>query len=467
MESHIIFIFVFISAAIFLIAISISLYLLLNEKKLPETYDCYIFSIFWTPSSCGTKYSKKNECYQRIKQLGIEKYFTIHGLWPSALKGLNNSICNEGMENEIVPNFDSDKSYKNKLEHYWPGLYSNNTYLWKHEYNKHGYCYIKRHYLNFVDDYKKYFDKSIELFETGYRDLMEKMLPDSFGLYNVSKKKFKTLVKTKLNLADDKTFSLICNDNLNLLTEIYFIYDLNYKRTAQEKNQESCPDFFFVNFTDENKEPFWDKYDYYILAVQYSPNICVFKGQTCLDILKKKEYYKAGIHGLWPSHSSGYIPQDCNIGEDIEIKVNESQDYFENYILKYWFSLYNTDDYFLTHEYNRHGYCYNKRIGENETNYKLYLNKTLEVYHKFNFSRIFDDLVNELGKGEHCLKKNELIEKIEKKCKKNSFGLKCFNFKDKIYLEEIYFKFDQTFNLIDNITSNDDCITEDICLSVI
>ena len=134
-------------------------------------------------------------------------------------------------------------------------------------------------------------------------------------------------MKTRLNLTDDKTFSLICNDNLNLLTEIYFIYDLNYKRTAQEKNQESCPDFFFVNFTDENKEPFWYKYDYYILAVQYSPNICVFKGQTCLDILKKKEYYKAGIHGLWPSHSSGYIPQDCNIGEDIEIKVNESQDY--------------------------------------------------------------------------------------------------------------------------------------------
>ena len=49
---------------------------------------------------------------------------------------------------------------------------------------------IKRSHYNFKDDYKKYFEKTVKMFEDGYRNLMDKILPDLIGVYNVSKQKF-------------------------------------------------------------------------------------------------------------------------------------------------------------------------------------------------------------------------------------------------------------------------------------
>ena len=469
MEINILFLIVIISAAILLISISISVYLVLIDKKLPETYNCYIFSILWTPTSCETKYNKNYECFQKIKELNIEKYFTIHGLWPTSLEGIIEPPCNKDIKEEVVPNFDFDPDYKLKMGIYWPGLYNNNTHFWKHEYNKHGYCYMKRNYLNFIDDYKRYFDKGIELFEGGYRDLMENILPDSKGLYNISKAKFRSLLKySKFNLTDDKIYCLMCDNKTNLLSEIYFLYDLNFKPVKQKIHQENCKDFFLLNFTDETKLAVWEKYDFYVFSIQYSPNICVKKGNNCIEILKKKEQYKAGIHGLWPSYKSGVIPQECNLGEDIQIIVEYNKDYFDNYILKHWYSLYNTDDYFLTHEYNKHGFCYNKYIKESTDNFYIYLNKTMEIFFKYNFSYMFDNIIDNLEFGEQKIKKKDLLIMIEKLYPKNSFTLRCKEFqKDKLYLEEIQFKLDKNFEFITDANLTDSCYKDEIWFNVI
>ena len=466
MGKNIIFIIIIIGAAILLLSISIPLYLTLNKKKLPETYDCYLLSIFWTPSSCETKYKDNAECYQKIKDLGIEKYFTIHGLWPSTLEGIIPPPCNQGYENKTIqPDFDSNPEYNDKMSHYWPGLYNGDKSLWKHEYNKHGYCYMKRNYLNFIDDYQIYFNKTIEMFEEGYRYLMENIYPDSRGLRNVSKAKFKKMLKNSpMKLDNPSTFCLICNESLNLLTEIYFIFDLNFTRTKQENQQENCSDIFLLNFTDESKLNIWEKYDYYILAVEYCPNICVWKGKECYDILKQKKDYKIGIHGLWPSYTSGVIPKECNIGQDIEVEVDEDKEYYKNYILNHWYSLYNNNTYFLTHEYNTHGYCYNKRNNLDEYNYEYYLNKTIEVFDKHKASSLFDDLIKNIPKGENLLKKNQIIEEIEKKYPKNSFVLNCHNFNNKSYLDEIYFKLDMEFEITSNGTLSHYC-GEDIWIN--
>ena len=466
MGKNIIFIIIIISVAILLLAISIPLYLVLNKKKLPETYDCYLLSIFWTPTSCQTKKSGNAQCYQKIKELGIEKYFTIHGLWPSTLKGIVPPACNEGLENKTVqPDFDSNPEYKDKIDHYWPGLYNGNKNLWKHEYNKHGYCYMKRNYLNFIDDFQIYFNKTIEIFEQGYRDLMNDIYPDVRGLRNVSKAKLKNMFKnSKMKLDNYSTFCLMCDKGTNLLAEIYFIFDLNFTRTKQELHQEDCPDIFLMNFTDESKLNIWEKYDYYILSVEYSPNICVWKGKDCYDILKQKEDYKVGIHGLWPSYTSGVIPKECNIDKDIEVKVDEDKEYYNNYILNHWYSLYNNNTYFLTHEYNTHGYCYNKHYYLDEFNYEHYLNKTIEIFEQYNMSSMFDDLINTLLKGENLVKKTVILEELEKKYQKDSFKLRCHNYNNKSYLEEIFFKLDMHFDLMSNKTVSDTC-GEDIWIN--
>ena len=131
MSSRLFFIIVF-AISILLISIPIGIYISSIDKAFPQTYDCIILTMFWTPTSCETKYYKNYECYQTIKNLSIDKYFTIHGVWPSNKTGTIPPDCNKDVDEFVTPNFDSDPELKDKLEHYWPGLYTNNTYLWGH-----------------------------------------------------------------------------------------------------------------------------------------------------------------------------------------------------------------------------------------------------------------------------------------------------------------------------------------------
>ena len=452
-ERHLFFLIIF-GIAILLISITVSLYLIFKKDNIIENYDCYVFSIFWTPTTCTTKYSKNLECFQEVKKLKDDKYFTLHGLWPSLLSGEIPKACNEGKN--IIPNFDDDEKFKEKLGKYWPGLYSNNTYLWTNEYNKHGYCYMKRSHYNVIDDYKKYFDKTVKMFESGYRDLMEQILPDSKGVYNVSKEKFENLLKnTNLNITDNTTYSLICDKNTNQLSEIRFVLDLNYKRVAPKKYQNSCPDIFVLNFTDDEKIPVYDKYDVYVFSISYGPTTCRVRGKQCYEILKYKKYNKFILHGLWPTYKSGVIPQMCNIGMDIDVSLTD-----ERNISEYWYSLYNTNKFFWTHEYNKHGMCYNQRIKEDINDYDIYFDKVMEIYHKNNFSRLFDFAYEGFFPRLQKVNKTYLYSKLSQRYLKNSFYLTCKKIDNEFYLDELRFNFDIDFSLTTDAKAEDTCPEE-------
>ena len=451
------FLIIFIISSL-LISGSVILYFICREEKVFEYFDCYVFSIFWTPTTCTTKNSGNYECFQKIKELGDDKYFTLHGLWPSLLSGKIPPSCNSG--NNITPSFDNDKAFKDKLEKYWPGLYSNNSYLWMNEYNKHGFCYIQRNYLNVLDDYKIYFNKSISMFENGYRDLMEQILPDSKGVYNVSKAKFKNwLKKSKLKLTKNDTYALICDKATNQLSEIRFILDLNFQRAKSESSQENCPDVFVLNFTDESKQTVYDKYDFYIYALSYGPTLCKSIGKRCYDLLKTKEYNRFIIHGLWPSYKNGIIPQVCNIDLDIEVE-DDGSEYFIN-LKKYWYGLNLDDQKFYTHEYNNHGFCYNKRINKDINNYKIFLDKTMEIYNSNNFVNLFNYIYDGFLPRVQKVNKTYLIQKLhESNYTDSSYFLTCSKIKNEFYLEEIRFKLDLDFNFITDGKSNDNCPEE-------
>ena len=455
------FYFIIFGIAILLIGISVPLYLIFKRGEIILNYNCYVFSIFWTPASCGTKNTGKNECFQLIKKLKNEKYFTLHGLWPSVLSGEIPESCNSG--DDIIPNFedDNDNEFKEKLEILWPGLYSNNTYLWTNEYNKHGYCYIKRNHYNVIDDYKIYFNICMNMFEKGYRDLMEQMLPDSKGVYNVSKEKFRNLLKkTNLNITDYKTYSLLCDNSTKQLKEIRFTLDLNLERVALEKSQESCPDIFILNFTDEEKIPVYDKYDFYVLSITYGASACKVNGKKCYEILNSKKNNKFVLHGLWPSYKNGNIPQICNIDVDIPIKYDNGSEYFNN-IKEYWYTLYTTDEIFWTHEYNNHGYCYIKRINESVNDYKIYFNKALDIYQN-NFLDLFDYLYKDYSEfpREFIMNKTYLLSKLDERYSNNAYYLSCKKFENKYYLDEIRFKLDMEFNFTSEGNFTDNCPQE-------
>ena len=227
----------FLIGCIFLILgiiITIIFLLIDSEEKLTEKegaiqYDSYIFSIVWPPSSCFSNNLDSEFCFNTTKTLNKNDYFTIHGLWPTYKSGKSPENCNKNEEINII--FEDD-SYRQRLLSYWPELHSSDQNMWKREYNKYGYCYIKRIGKNPKTDYKLYFDKAMEILDE-YGLLMEEILPNiPKGLYNVSKTKFKTILsESSLNL-DPSTYSLICVRNesskTDILNEIRFNYDLNF-----------------------------------------------------------------------------------------------------------------------------------------------------------------------------------------------------------------------------------------------
>ena len=105
------FLIFLIGCIILILGIIITIILLLTEDKKEEeepkredwsNYDCYIFSIFWPPSSCYNKESENKECFDRIRELDRDDYFIIHGLWPSYKSGEHTDDCNKNKEINVT-----------------------------------------------------------------------------------------------------------------------------------------------------------------------------------------------------------------------------------------------------------------------------------------------------------------------------------------------------------------------------
>ena len=54
-------------------------------------------------------------------------------------------------------------------------------------------------------------------------------------------------------------------------------------------------------------------------------------------------------------------------------------------------------------------------------------------------------------------KKSAIIEELEKRYQKDSFALRCYNYQNKSYLNEIYFKLDLEFKLMTDAKIKDTC----------
>ena len=196
------------------------------------------------------------------------------------------------------------------------------------------------------------------------------------------------------------------------------------------------------NLKQSNADP-WVIYDYYLFALQWGPSMCEKVGDLCKKKIKNIPKNEMSIHGLWPSLLKGKNLDECNKGKKIEIKDDNTM----KEVRQYWISLNsNTNSFFWEHEYNKHGYCYNKRIGADVNNYHEYFNKALEIFKKNNLNRL---VVNALKKssGVVNISYKELYMKIKGVLKGEYFQIVCNNFNGKQYLGEIRIGFDLDFGL--------------------
>jgi ribonuclease I len=455
---------IFLIACILLvIGIIITIIILSKEdedaKEDWEKYDCYIFSIFWPPSSCFNKWSGNEKCFSRIRELNDDNNFIVHGLWPSYTSGKYTDVCNK--KEDINIDFDNE-TYTNKLSELWPGLYSSEQTMWNHEYNKHGYCYIKRIGKDPKSDYQIYFDKALSIFEN-YRLLMEGVLPDTpKGLYNVSKTKFKEFLSESYLKLDPSTYSLRCERNdtkkTDVLNEIWFNYDLDLNLIKNVKSSDNCPENFQLYFSDETRKAVYEKYDFYIFTTIWNPSSCKEKGKECYKKVKSKELNILMIHGLWPSYSTGRFPQWCNIGEDIQVEEYQSElfDIMKNY----WIGTYTNNKDFWNHEYNKHGYCYTQLINQTVSNYSFYFQKVVDLYNQYNLKDFLKDIHPGIFAGERKLDKAHILNKLEERYGRGTYTITCIKYENKYYLSEVRLKLDLNFELINLGKTIDNCPEE-------
>ena len=457
MENKIFFLLTLIGSIILFLGIIIALILLLMERKADwSDYDSYILSLFWGPGVCFNAEQNKEKCFEQLDKLNINKSFIIHGLWPTYASGDLFDTCNQ---DEIKLNF--EKEYEKNLSKIWPGLNLSDNERWNEEYNKHGYCYIKRLRNSPEKNYKKYFDKTTEMFtkKLEYIQLMDHILPDTpQGLNKFNKEKFKYFLYDSTFNLDPSTYSLRCEENKEtnsmMLNEIWFKYDFDFNKTSNIQLFDNCPERFDIYFRDENRIPVWKKYDFYVMTVFWPISNCLEQGKECYKIIKEKELNIMTIHGLWPSFPNNIIPQWCNL--DVNVEINNSTKDMEDY----WINTYkkaNKD--FWNHEYNKHGYCYNQRMNKSTDNYLIYFNKTLELYKKHNLKNIMKEVYPGLLPGINQLNKTLLKEQLKKSRGNYTYAITCLAYQEQYYLYEIKLILDLNFsnNIQPDWKTGDDC----------
>ena len=211
--------------------------------------------------------------------------------------------------------------------------------------------------------------------------------------------------------------------------------------TSNFQLNDNCPERFDIYFRDENKQSVWDKFDHYVMTLFWPATYCIIHGKECYKKLKERELNINTIHGLWPSYANNVIPQWCNFDTDVEIDQHTpDMDY-------YWVNMdFKDNKEFWNHEYNKHGFCYNKKNRNLTDDYLIYFNKTLEVFNNIptlqNGTINSKDLMKKylypgMFAGMNKLTINDISPRLKNLFGNATFSFNCLKIDGQYYLHEI------------------------------
>lgn len=199
-------------------------------------YDFYVFSLGWSPSFCQTIPDSK-ACFDKLNKLDEPFMLRIHGLWPSTTDGKMMRACHQGSDIKIDVKTDVEP-FQTMLQ-YWPSLNKNHFLdFWGHEYNRHGYCYTYKYNL---DGYIPFFTKTLALYE---QEKFNQLMKNSFvGQEGESvQTTYNEIISKFSQYLDGEYFEVQCNKkkNAQLITEVRFYYDLDFKPINGMKYHTNC-----------------------------------------------------------------------------------------------------------------------------------------------------------------------------------------------------------------------------------
>jgi len=154
-------------------------------------------------------------------------------MWPSYSNGEKITKCNQGTEVKIHR---ESTSLFDQMDRQWVSYTGDNSSFWTHEYNSHGYCWIKKY--NIVD-YRDYFRKTLEIFnKNNLETLMRRAFGDLSGIQSFGAQQ----LEDKLQQTSGLFFDLDCisKDGEQYLREVRFYFDLNFNTYRDDKLPSSC-----------------------------------------------------------------------------------------------------------------------------------------------------------------------------------------------------------------------------------
>ena len=174
--------------------------------------------------------------------------------------------------------------------------------------------------------------------------------------------------------------------------------------------------------------------------------MCKSGDTNCEEKLDEVEDNILTIHGLWPSLQSGKILPDCNTGKYVQVR--EQSSYLFDQMHNHWPSFgKNSDESFWTHEYNKHGYCYNQKYGYK--NYITYFRKVIEFYQDEGLKYLFQDAFPNAEDEEIETNLREIQNKIEDILPGTQYKVICKGSRSHLLLTEIYFYYDLDFQPVE------------------
>lgn len=239
------------------------------------------------------------------------------------------------------------------------------------------------------------------------------------------------------------TLSFLEDVATNLLSQVYELNDI-----SEEISNESV---------DELDSP--GNYSMYLFVVGWGDSTCFSrkKSKYCyykLNNIESKNVFT--IHGLWPNKSKSQS-NVCNTGKTIYVNFDDNPTYKKK-MDNLWPSLMNDNEHFWTHEFNKHGMCYNSKT--KNTGYQNFFNVVLELYNRFKISELGSFLKKYLNKSDskYIEMSYESLEKIVGDyLDGKNFEFTCIKYKNIFYLQDIRIYLDLDFKNMDGYRFYTNC----------
>ena len=157
-------------------------------------------------------------------------------------------------------------------------------------------------------------------------------------------------------------------------------------------------------------------YDYLLLCTEWAGTVC--KEQKCSYAQGiNKNYFN--IHGLWPTQNKNPMsPANCAQGS---VQVNKYiQSGTKQDLTRCWSGLYSSMDSFHTHEWTKHGSCWNSQPNQIDSYFKL----AISLANRYNAYAFLAQAGIYPGKS-YPLK--NMLQALANGYKVNGFTLECSN----------------------------------------